>query len=527
MDKSGSKKSFTESVGDLLGFRKKHARGASSDDLLRFADQMGYRVLNVDNDPKNWTVVPKSISDEDLNSIGSQMLNIDQNGFATAANRVQRFKSYARMDSSGGEGCVVLDTYADEILNVSNNTTESLKIEISDAKIAPLVKQVLDINGVLTSARQDVRSMCKWGDGAYLIQPRAGARLVLNPDDLKEGSRIDTPLDPDDIVLRYVNGDQYELSGVAAKIYRLTMKSQTGGGLYAKDMIRDGQQFQPWEFTLFSVKDRDSFPYGKSILESMRTAYEKLSVLELLLAVTRANKMDRIAIKIPNINTADPASALMSLSHIKNMLKTIVLSSGSSGLSDGRATRNQDVALTEYLFVPAQFEVSKLSTSLDFGSTEDVEYFRDKVITASRLPKGYFLADKTENRPGTLQQQDLKFARALIPLGEAYCDGLKRLITLTAFYLGADLSTLEVKVSLQKSPYISSDLLTTYDDIMNIVDKFSRIKKSIQGDDTTITSDSIKRLLDLMGASHDLLYPETSQSKAAKPVGSLMEALSL
>lgn len=513
----------------LAAIRGKDTPGATTADIARLLDPLGYQLASFNDKTGEYTVLPKEMTLAEVKTISDTVSNIDKDGYATIANRANRFKSYARMDSSGGEGSVVLDTYADEVLNVSERTDEALTIEISDKKIAEKVRAVFEANEVIQSARQDIRAMCKWGDGAYLLLPRAGTTLVqLVQEDMDKGTVIDKPLRPEDIVLRYVSSEAYELEGVGTKVYKLKMTPQLQQGIVSGFDIRDIDEMMPHQFALMSLRNRDTFPYGTSILERMRVPFEKLGVVESLLAVTRANKMDRIAIKVPNMGVADPASMLNKLQHIKTILKSIILGSQGSRLS-----RNQDHALTEYLFVPKEFEVQKLSTSLDFGSTDDAEYFRDKVITASGLPKGYFLADKTDTRPGTLRQQDKRFARSCIPIGEAYCEGIKRLAVLVAFYVGADLSTLEVEVKLKRAPFLSQDFVDLYNAALDVVDKHVSLQKKLQGDKYSPSPDEIKAVLRNVDLPPNILFQEDgekkdgpqSSKKKKGTYGSLLEAV--
>ncbi len=215
--------------------------------------------------------------------------------------------------------------------------------------------KTLGLNGVLTSCREDIRSMCKYGDGAYTISAtRENSLIRLNEAQARDGIKIDKPVRPNDLSIRWVQSNAYELEGAASKVFNLRLtRSNLGSGSVNGDLM----QYAPWEHALFSIRNRDTFPYGLSDLERSRIAFEKQAVVEQLLAITRANKLDRIAIKVPNLS-GDPASILAKLSALKNSIKNIIFGySGNStvGGSSGRISRNVDMGLTEYLFVPSEF----------------------------------------------------------------------------------------------------------------------------------------------------------------------------
>lgn len=488
-----------ESLRDLIPFRRDPGRraGAEVDELLRFADTMGY-TLQRGTDGK-LVPIPKDIAPEDIPSLQSNWGAIYNESFHSFENREKRVKSYKMMDGSGGIGAVVLDTYADEIVNVVDNTEQSLQIEFSDQDVGKRVTQCLTASGVLSSVRQDIRSMCKFGDASYLIVPRRGSELVkITEAQARGGVVIDSPLRPEDIVLHFVQSPEYELAGYHDRIYKLRIERDVIGG-FKYDM----DEYDPWMFAPLLVQDRDTFPYGLSIIEKMRVPWEQLQIMEKLLAVARANSVDRIGVRVPGMGT-DVGSMMSKLSQLRNSMKTI-LQLG----SNSRMTRNQDIGITEYLFVPDSFKLERLSTSISLSKPEDVEYFRDAVQNASRLPKGFFIAesDNGQARPMSLRQRDIKFARSLIPVSEGYCNGMRQLCMLLAFYLGGDVSTLQIKVSLKKSPYVSGDLVQMYKDVISLIDAHVSIKKAIDPD-YQITDADIRVLLDMIGAPSTIIFPK-------------------
>lgn len=512
-----------KSIGTLLAPRRQQTQpGVTPDQLAQLAGDLG---MQVHWDGKNYSLIPTDLFPDEVNDLTGRVDNINKNAWSGVGNRSERLRSYAKMDASGAMGTVVLDTIADETLNITDYTTEALEIRISDPQIAEKVKRCLEINEVLTSARQDVRSMCKWGDSAYVILPRQGDSLVVDPRDM--GSRLpqDTWYQPADLILRFVGGDHYELQGAGNRVFDLRVDHQGfNNSMVTNDPLARAESYRAHEFALFSIRNRDTFPYGQSVLEAMRVPFEKLNNVETLLAVTRANKMDRIAIMVPNLNLADPVTALAKLNQVKNSLKNMVLSGQMSGGAGGRSTRNQDYGMTEYLFVPENFKVQKLATSIDFGSTADAEYFRDQAITASRMPKSYFLADGTDTRPGTLRQMDVKFARSLIPVGEAYCNGVRRLCILLAFYMGANLAELEVTVKLRKSSFISEDLVRLYGSVLQAVNQYIDLQKKVKGEDFQITVDEIRKIVRRLDAPEELFFDDDAGTGTALKATGLLES---
>jgi hypothetical protein len=523
-----------KSKDTLQKIRQQASPGMNLEELTKFAATLGFSV-SLTPDGKI-VPIPMSLASFETHSIG-QETQLGDNLFTSNENRDYRLKVYDKMDLSGDLGAIALDTYSSEVLNVSHTVNESVIIEISDKKMEEKIKEVLQTNGIMKNMEQDIRSMCKYGDFSYLLFPSSEvSELVrVNVDLAKRGSYLEPSeaLRPQDIVVRPAKSPDYKLEALGNRITALNTASDTLQTIYyARDKRTENflrKEYYPWEFALFSLESRDTFPYGRSMLERFRVPYEALSTLENLLSITRANKLDKIAVKVPGFEShADPTSMMARLSQIKNSIKSMLLTPGSLyGWNNSRMTRNQDQALTEWIFAPDTFKIEKLPTALDFGSTEDVEYFRDKVINATGIPKARFLADKTDTRIGTLQQLDKAFARLLLPIGAAYCEGLKRLIVLIAFYLGADISKLEIRVAMKSPPFMTEELLDIYDGLLNIVDKYVGLKRTITGkDDYRVSDDEIKKMLDMIGCDSVLIYPTQENLMNTKAPISLYESKS-
>lgn len=482
-------------------------KGPGPEELKSLLGRMGVNVIVT---PEGEVVpVPADAAESDVKSFVERWSGASNSKEPTPENRDTRLRTYSQMDVAGGEPAIVLDTYADEVVNVVDSSQQSLEIRIDspDGKeLTQKVMHVLQRCRVLDNMRSDIRDLCQYGDFAYSLTDNAGKPLLdLSTEEARAGNSANVVHTPEEIMVRHHSAAEYELESDSLDAYRLNLvrdsRARSAIGSRAKGV-------NPWEFSLFRLNARKTDPYGMSILERMRQPWEKLTLLEELLAITRANRLDRIAFTVPGVK-GDPMSVLARLSGLKNSIKSLILGSGGSSIS-----RNQDTGMTEWLWLPEGYKAERLSTSIEVSSIEDVEYFRDKVINASRLPKGFFLASEggSTPRPMSLRQQDIKFARSLMPIGEAYCHGLDRLILLICFYLGAQIGRVQVRTRFKSSPYLSDELLTTYSNIYDIVDRFKTLRSSFQ-QASTITDLDVKRILDLVGAPHTLLFPPEGQQR--------------
>jgi hypothetical protein len=311
-------------------------------------------------------------------------------GSANSENRESRFKSYDRMDASGAESALILDTYADETLNIVDSSRYSIKVEMSDENIKKKVNECFNINGIWERAREDIRSLSKYGDFAFTISLRGNSGSMVRVDEkTANGVKISDPLKPESININFLKSPSYELRSTQSQIYKLVLSNTAPKAVLAANNDRE-DGFNPWEFVLVSIGSRDTYPYGISMLEKVRLPWEQLTVLEQLLAVTRANKIDRVAITVPT-GGGDITAVMRKLSMLKNFVKTVVLNMGNQ-----RVSRNQDFGLTDYLWLPDSFKAQKLATSIDTGTIDDVNYFRDRFYNAARLPQGFFLDQRAD-----------------------------------------------------------------------------------------------------------------------------------
>ena len=438
------------------------------DALSKMMKDLGYGIV-FDKEGKP-VAVPSNLTPTEIAEFGSQWSALLSGDNASADGREGRLKTYAKMDISGAESAMVLDTYADE-LTVNPGNLDPILIDIDNPKAKRDIMYVLERNNILSSVREDIRNIAKNGDMIYKLSTTSGRINVTSPDEKDPRLAIDhlsNAFKKEDLIIDHSTAIDYELEGLRSRVYRCRIRNTST----LEHSIDGDEILDPWEYALFSVKSRDSFPYGTSILEKMRVPYEQLVILEQFLAISRANKVDKIAVSLPSMGT-DPSSVLARLTTLKSTLKSIIL-----GAQGGRLTRPQDSNLTEYLWVPEGFKVERLSTSVDLASTADVEYFRDKFYNASRLPKGYFLSDQAAQRGSALKQQDIKFARSLLPLGTAYVDGMTRLCYLVGFLLGYNISKLNIKCRLATSPYLTSEALQAYKDSLALIDAYNNTRRN-------------------------------------------------
>jgi hypothetical protein len=233
--------------------------------------------------------------------------------------------------------------------------------------------------------------------------------------------------------------------------------------------------WQPWQFSHFLIPDEVTQPYGKSMLWSMRSTFDQLTTMEALLAFCRASKIQRLVISIPVPESSSVMDAYEQISEIKSNYLTSLFTDA-PGTRGGRKI----TGMNSIMFKPAieGFDIDHIESNIDLSSTEDVEYFLDKILRNSKVPKGYLVGDDTITTAQTLESQDLKFSRSLLPLKKAFCTGMVHLISCILTHAGFDVSRIEIKVTINKPIEISGDLIAKYTDTIALL---QTIKEANQG----------------------------------------------
>lgn len=364
------------------------------------------------------------------------------NNTNSETDRMSRYRMFDIMDENVVEAGLTLDTYADECLSVGF-VEQPLRVECSDKAIEKKLLAILSKNGILSGARSTIRQIAKYGDFGYHL-------------------RFPDPLNPviDDVIVRTVK--PYDFSAITdpqtENMYRFKVNVTGSRGTKAERAV------EPWQFVHFKIEDEDTKPYGKGVLYSMRSAFDQLTTLEALLALSRASKVERLLVRIP-VTTSDPTSAFAQANAIKSQWKSLLLSD-----SAGQRTGGRVPSLTDILWLPSgkEFDITTLQSSIDLTSTDDIDHFLDKALRATRLPKGYLYGEDVTDRGGALQAQDLKFARALIPVQDSYINGLTILCMIICAHLGANLKNIKLKVSLQRPNQLSAELMNTYSNAVTL-----------------------------------------------------------
>jgi len=330
-----------------------------------------------------------------LDLIGSGYSTVHQ----VMAARLGLFKDYETMDSDSIISSA-LDIYSDES-TMKNPYGQVLEIQSDNDNIKSILHNLFyDIMNIEFNLWPWVRNLTKYGDFF----------LHLDISD-KYGITNVIPLSPYEVIR--AEGEDPE-NPYYTKFYLETMesthpylhKAQSGVGKV------EFENFQIAHFRLSS--DSNLIPYGKSMLEGARKVWKQVTLMEdamLIHRVMRAPEKRVFKIDIGNIPPNEVDNYMQRI--INKMKKTPFIDDKTGDYNLKFNIQN----LTEDFFMPVRGGDS--GTQIDslpgmtYETTEDLEYLKDRLLAALRVPKAFLGYEESLGSKATLAAEDVRFARTI------------------------------------------------------------------------------------------------------------------
>lgn len=274
---------------------------------------------------------------------------------------------------------------------------ELLVIKTNDEKIKKVLHNLFyDIMNLDFNLWPWIKTTCKYGDNFLYLQVAEGVGVVNV-----------MPIHPILIIREEgINGDPQSI--------RFRYEGEYGQGWAPNHYF---EETQIAHFRLLS--DVNFLPYGKSILEGGRQEFKRMRLMEdamLLNRIMRAPERRLFKIDIGNIAPEEVDAYIEEISN--SMKKTPYIDPTTGDLN----LRYNILNAMEDFFLPVRGSDSGTSIETLPGlqndkMLEDVEYFKNKMIAAFKVPKDY-LGYGGEDNGGTggksnLAQVDIRFARTI------------------------------------------------------------------------------------------------------------------
>ena len=384
----------------------------STDVIIRNVGGNQLKVVDVDHMQAYGNVKTNALIDRftKLHRYGANMPYNPTMNYQTL--RIQLYTDYEAMDTESIISSA-LDIMADES-TLKNESGEVLQIRSADENIQRILYNLFyDVLNIEFNLWMWVRNMCKYGDW-YLHMEIAEKFGVYNV----------TPLSVYDMV-REEGQDPENPSYVCFRIDPMVIAA---GGIVSRVKDRDGKiKFENYEIAHFRLlTDANYLPYGRSYIEPARKTYKQYVLMKdamLLHRVTRAPEKRIFTINVGNIPPAEVDGYMQKI--MQKMKKTPMMDhqTGDYNLRYNLQNMMEDF----YLPTRGNDTATKIDTikGLEYNAIDDVNFLRDEMLAALKVPKAFFGFEKDLQGKATLAAEDIRFARTVeriqrIALSELY-----------------------------------------------------------------------------------------------------------
>jgi hypothetical protein len=307
-------------------------------------------------------------------------------------NRAERYLDFDQMEYMP-ELASALDIYADE-MTTHSILTPLLKIDCHNEELKSILEElhynILNIDSNLFSS---CRNMCKYGD--YFLYLDIDEKMGIT-------SAIRLPL---------------------REIERLEGEDKKNPNYIQYQWNSGGLTFENWQMAHFRVLGNDKYaPYG---MEDAMMAYR----------IVRAP--DRKVFKI-DVGGIPPEDIEQYMQKVITNMKRHQLVDPDNGQID---LRYNPMSVEEDYYLPVRqgsaTEIINLPGGTNAAAIDDVNYLRDKLFSAIKIPKSYLSQlDQMPEEKTTLAQKDIRFARTIQRLQRSVVAELEKVGIIHLYTLG-------------------------------------------------------------------------------------------
>jgi hypothetical protein len=295
-----------------------------------------------------------------------------------------------------------LDILADES-TLKSAMGEVLSIKSTDENIQRVLYNLYyDVLNIEFNLWSWVRNMCKYGDfflkleisekfGVYNVLPYTVYHMVRHEGmDKEDPTKVTFSIDPDG------------LASAADPNYIPNNSKQT--------IMLDN--YEVAHFRLIS--DTNYLPYGRSYIEPARKIYKQLTLMEDAMLIHRIMRAPEKRMFYINVGSIPPNEVEQFMQKTINSIKKTPYVDPQTGQYNLKFNM-QNMMEDFYLPVRGGDTSTRIDTTkgLEYDGTNDIEYLRDKMFAALKVPKAYFGFEKDLTGKATLAAEDIRFARTV------------------------------------------------------------------------------------------------------------------
>jgi len=296
-----------------------------------------------------------------------------------------------------------LDIYADECVT-KNELGKILTVTTDDNNIKQILENLFyDILNIEFFLWSWTRNLVKYGD-FYL-------KLYISPE---YGVYLAEPISA-------YNVTRVENSDINNKNYTKFQINLPEGG-----KIEDVENYQMAHFRLLS--DSNFLPYGKSMVEGARRVWKQLSLMEDAMLIHRVIRAPEKRIFKIDVGNIPPQEVDQYIEKIINKTKKIPYIDPNTGDYNLRYNIQN---LLEDFYLPVRGSDSGTSieplSGMEFTGIDDIEYLRNKMLAALKIPKAFLGYEEDLSGKATLASEDVRFAKTVNRIQKILVSELKKI----------------------------------------------------------------------------------------------------
>jgi len=274
--------------------------------------------------------------------------------------------------------------------------------------------------------------MCKYGDfflkldiaekyGVYNVIPYTAYNIVrqegLNKDNPNE---VKFQFDPDGLTGYGAYGGYY------------------GGAAGGSNPSGKTITFDNYEIAHFRLlADVNYLPYGRSYIEPGRKLFKQYTLMEDAMLVHRIVRAPEKRVYYINVGSIPPNEVDAFMEKTVSKMKRTPYVDQTTG--DYNLKYNMQNMMEDF-FIPVRNNDSatKIDTTkgLDYDGIQDVEYLRDKLFAALKVPKAFLGYDENVEGKATLAAEDIRFARTIDRIQRMVLSELYKIATIHLYTQG-------------------------------------------------------------------------------------------
>ena len=350
--------------------------------------------------------------------------------------QVMRPLLYSEYDSMDMDAIVAsaLDIVADES-TLKNDMGEVLSIKSADEDIQKILYNLFyDVLNIEFNLWPWIRNMCKYGDfflkleiaekfGVYNVIPYTAFHIERLEGQI--GTNPETGEDHNPMEVKF----RFEPEGVSTSTYGYYNVPNSGN--QASSIIFDNYEMA--HFRLLS--DMNFLPYGRSYIEPARKLFKQYTLMEDAMLIHRIVRAPEKRIFYMNVGAIPPNEVDAFMEKTLSKLKRTPFVDQDTGEYNLKYNM-QNILEDFYIPVRGNDQATKIENlnGLQWDGIQDVEYLRDKLFAALKVPKQFMGYDENADGKATLAAQDIRFARTIeriqrIVVSELYKIALVHLYT--------------------------------------------------------------------------------------------------